>query len=103
MNYALLGQTLVLAILGGVVAWQLYVTVQELFIRRRTRDSLRTLLDSSPENWAITHRQWLANRRSGLELKLSRDALIDVAVEECEGWHNQDNRTEVDTTPPWAA
>lgn len=49
---------------------------------RRIRNELRTLLNTSNADWAVKHREWMARRRSGEDVKLSKEALIEIAEEE---------------------
>lgn len=49
---------------------------------RRIRNELRTLLYTSDADWAVKHREWMARRRSGEDVKLSKEALIEIAGEE---------------------
>lgn len=49
---------------------------------RRIRNELRALLDTSNADWAVKHREWMARRRSGEDVNLSKEALIEIAEEE---------------------
>lgn len=49
---------------------------------RRIRNELRALLNTSNADWAVKHREWMARRRSGEDVKLSKEALIEIAEEE---------------------
>lgn len=61
--------------------------ISEYFLRRRIRSELRDLLATSEAAWAVEHRVWMARHRSGEDVKLSRDELIECAAEECEAFH----------------
>lgn len=50
--------------------------------RRRIRNELRNLLDTSNADWAVQHREWMAARKAGSESRLYRDALVDLATED---------------------
>lgn len=73
-------QVLAIAFIVSVVASPL---IGNLLHKRRIRRELRNLLNTSEADWAVKHREFMARRRSGQEIKLNRDALIDVVEEEC--------------------
>ena len=85
-TYAITGQRITLVIILALILWQVYAQIQEFRIRRRTTKALKTLLDASPEGWAITHREFLAQRRTQQELRTTREALIEAVSEDCREW-----------------
>lgn len=50
--------------------------------RRRIRNELRYLLNTSDADWAVKHREFMARRRSGVEVKLAREALIETITDD---------------------
>lgn len=60
--------------------------ISEYFLRRRIRSELRDLLATSEAAWAVEHRVWMARHRSGQEVRISKEALIESASEECREW-----------------
>jgi hypothetical protein len=86
MKYSLAGQYLTAAIVFGIFLSLVYDQVRVFLAKRKIRGELRKLLETSNESWWVEHRAFLERKRTGREIRLSKDALIDVVAEECREW-----------------
>lgn len=89
-------EVLAILVLIGVVATPLIGTWLE---RRRFRNELRNILDTSEAEWAVQHREWVKSRMTGSQSRLYRDALIDAAESDSKAFALDDTEQPHPTRP----